>query len=235
VGGELRIDSTADLFTNPAALLPLAHITAGAFLVAGFFMAGISAWHLRRSRLGAPVHLEFFRRSLRIGLASAVVAVVPSAVFGGLQFSIGPESEDKSALSGVAAELMMTAWLWMFLVAVAALVKLPFTGWLLRGRAFLRVVMMTLPVPYAAMMCGWIYRETGRQPWLIQGVLRTEDAVRPMGHGAMLATTVGVSALFVVLAVVNIVLLRRFARRGPDTVALGAPAPAEGLDPVPSL
>jgi membrane protein implicated in regulation of membrane protease activity len=56
-----------------------------------------------------------------------------------------------------------------------------------------------------------------------------------MGHGAMLATTVGVSALFVVLAVVNIVLLRRFARRGPDTVALGAPAPAEGLDPVPSL
>ncbi|GAA4506680.1 cytochrome ubiquinol oxidase subunit I [Actinoallomurus oryzae] len=235
VGGELRVESAVDLFTNPAALLPLAHIAAGAFLVAGFFMAGVSAWHLRRAGLGAPVDLEFFRRSLRIGLVSAVVAVVPSAVFGGLQFSIVPGSEDKSVLSGVASELMMTAWLWMFWVAVAALVKLPFTGWLLRGRAFLRAVMMTLPVPYVAMMAGWIYREGARQPWLIRGVLRTEDAVRPMGHGAMLATTVGVSALFAVLAVVNIVLLRRFARRGPDAVTLGAPAPAEGLEPVPSF
>jgi cytochrome bd ubiquinol oxidase subunit I len=229
VGGELRVDSAAKLFTNPAALLPLGHVVSGAFLVAGFFVAGVSAWHLRR---GADP--EFFRRSLRVGLVAVVAAIVPAVLFGAFQFAYIPDGEG-SALAGVGAEVMMGAWLWMFAVAVAALVKLPFTGWLLRGRIFFRVVMMTLPVPYVAMLAGWIFRESGRQPWLITGVLRTEDAVRPMSHAAMLTSTVGISALFVVLAVVNITLLRRCARRGPGEATLGRVESAEGLDPVPSF
>jgi cytochrome bd ubiquinol oxidase subunit I len=231
VGGELRVDSAVTLFTNPAALLPLGHLVAGAFLTAGFFMAGVSAWHLRR---GAGANVEFFRRSLRIGLVSVAAAIVPSLLFGIFQFAYIPDGED-SALAGVMAEVMMSAWLWMFGVAVAGLVKLPFTGWLLRGRVFFRVVMMTLPVPYVAMLAGWIFRESGRQPWLIVGVLRTKDAVRPMGHAAMLTATVGLSALFAALAVVNVTLLRGYARRGPDGPELGRPEPADSLDPVPSF
>ncbi|GAB3958387.1 cytochrome ubiquinol oxidase subunit I [Actinoallomurus acanthiterrae] len=230
VGGELRVDSAGALFTNPAALLPLGHITAGAFLTAGFFMAGVSAWHLRRS--GEP---EFYRRSLRIGLISVVAAIVPSVVFGGVQFPYVHDSAGVPVMTGIGAEAMMFAWLWMFVVAVMALVKLPFTGWLLRGRIFLRVVMMTLPVPYVAMLAGWIYRESSRQPWLIYGVLRTEDAVRPIGHGAMIAVFTGVTALFAVLVVVNIALLRRYARQGPDGSALGRPEPLFQPEPVPSF
>jgi cytochrome d ubiquinol oxidase subunit I len=237
VGDELRIDSATKLFTNPSALLPLGHIISGAFLVAGFFMAAVSAWHLRRARRGQAVDLEFFRRSLRIGLISVVLAIVPSIAFGIVQFGyidrIG--GTRTSAVSGTMETLMMMAWLWMFFVAAAALIKLPFTGWLLRGRVFHRVVMMTLPFPYFAMLAGWIFREGDRQPWLIKGVLRTEDAVRPMSHGAMLAAFTGITALFVVLALVNIALLRRYARQGPDGVALGRTEPAPSLEPVPSL
>jgi cytochrome bd ubiquinol oxidase subunit I len=236
VGDELRIDSAAKLFTNANALLPLGHIISGAFLVAGFFMAAVSAWHLRRARRGQEVDLEFFRRSLRIGLISVVLAIVPSIVFGIVQFAYLAEIKNKgSALDDVASILMMMAWLWMFLVALAALVKLPFTEWLLRGRVFHRVVMMTLPLPYFAMLAGWIFREGGRQPWLIQGVLRTEDAVRPMGHGAMLASFTGITALFAVLVLVNITLLRRYARQGPDGAALGRAEPVESLEPAPSF
>jgi cytochrome d ubiquinol oxidase subunit I len=231
VGGDLRVDSAAKVFTNPTALLPLGHITAGAFLVGGFFMAGVSAWHLRR---GVGDDLEFFRRSLRAGLISVAAAIVPSVVFGAVQFGYVPDDKS-SALADVMADLMMAAWVWMFVVAVAALIKLPFTGWLLRGRVFLRVVVMTLPAPYVAMLAGWLFRESSRQPWLIVGVLRTEDAVRPMSHTAMLASVTGMSALFVVLAGVNIALLRRYARRGPDGSALGRVEPAESLDPVPSF
>jgi cytochrome d ubiquinol oxidase subunit I len=231
VGGDLRIDSAAKLFTNPTALLPLGHITAGAFLVAGFFMAGASAWHLRR---GAGEDLEFFRRSLRIGLVSVVAAILPAVLFGVFQFSYIPDSED-SAFGGAMGDLMMAAGVWMLLVAVASLVKLPFTEWLLRGRVFFRVVMVTMPVPYIAMLAGWLFRESGRQPWLIVGVLRTADAVRPMSHAAMLVSVIGISALFVVLAVVNITLLWRYARRGPDESTLGRVEPAESLEPVPSF
>jgi cytochrome bd ubiquinol oxidase subunit I len=230
VGAGLRIDSAGALFTNPAALLPLAHILSGAFLTAGFFMAGISAWHLRRSH-----DPEFYRRSLRIGLIAVLLAILPSVVFGGVQFPYRHDATGVRPLSELSGDAMMAAWAWMFVVALMALVKVPFTRWLLRGRIFLRILMMTLPVPYFAMFAGWTYRETGRQPWLIYGVLRTEDAVRPMGHGAMVAAFTGVTALFAALVLLNVALLRRYARRGPDGSALGRPEPAPQPEPVPSF
>jgi cytochrome d ubiquinol oxidase subunit I len=229
-GGDLRVDSAGALFTNPAALLPLAHILSGAFLTAGFLMAGSSAWHLRRGH-----EPELYLRSLRIGLISAVVAILPSLAFGILQFSYKPHTPGVHPLSGYGAQVMMAAWLWMFIVAVIALIKLPSSRRLLRGRIFLRFVMATPALPYVAMFAGWVYRETTRQPWLIVGVLRTEDAVRPIGHGAMLAAFTGVTVLFAALIVVNVALLRRFARLGPDGAALGRSETDTRPEPVPSF
>jgi cytochrome d ubiquinol oxidase subunit I len=228
-GGELRIDNAGKLFTNPTALLPLAHITAGAFLVAGFFMAGVSGWHLRRS--GDP---DFFRRSLRTGLISVVVAILPSAMFGLAQFPYRHDGPG-SAVSDAAFTVMMLAWVWMFVVSIIALAKLLAGRWLLRGRIFFGVLGWTLVVPYIAMLAGWVFREEGRQPWLIYGVLRTEDAVRPMSQGAMFTAVAGITVLFVGLAVVNVALLRTYARRGPDGSTLGRAQTAEHPEPVPTF
>jgi cytochrome d ubiquinol oxidase subunit I len=228
VGGDLRVDSAAKLFTNPAALLPLAHVVAGAFLVAGLFVAGVSAWHLRRSG-----EEEFFRRSLRTGLVAVVVAIVPSVAFGVPQF--GYTHDSKSVLGEVAAYVMMVAWLAMFGVSLVALAKLVVPRWLLRGRFFYGVLVRILAAPYVAVLAGWIFRESSRQPWLIYGVLRTEDAKRPMSLAAMASVTAGVTALFVVLAVVNIALLRRYARRGPDGATLGLAETSGHPEPVPSF
>jgi cytochrome d ubiquinol oxidase subunit I len=228
VGGDLRIDSAATLFTNPAALLPLAHIVAGAFLVAGLFMAGISAWHLRRS--GAD---EFFLRSLRTGLIAFVAAIAPSLAFGIAQF--GYAHDGTSVLGGPAAGVMMLAWLVLFVLALVALVRLVVPGWLSRGRFFQGALRWMIAVPYVAMLAGWVYRESGRQPWLIYKVLRADDAVRPMSLAAMASVTAGVTALFLVLVVVNIGLLRRYARRGPEGATLGRTETAVHPEPVPSF
>ncbi|MCW2864038.1 MAG: Cytochrome d ubiquinol oxidase subunit, partial [Actinoallomurus sp.] len=228
VGGELRVDSAARLFTNPAALLPLAHIVAGAFLVAGLFMAGVSAWHLRRSG-----ESELFRRSLRTGLIAFVAAIVPSLVFGIPQF--GYVHESKSILGGPAAGVMMFAWLAMFVLALVALVRLVVPRRLLRGRFFHGALLRMIGLPYIAMLAGWIFRESSRQPWLIYGVLRTDDAVRPMSVAVMASVTAGVTALFLVLAVVNIALLRRYARRGLEGATLGRVETTGHPEPVPSF
>ncbi|HEY0540294.1 MAG TPA: cytochrome ubiquinol oxidase subunit I [Actinoallomurus sp.] len=228
VGGELRVDSAAKLFTNPAALLPLAHIVSGAFLVAGFFMAGISAWHLRRSG-----DEEFFRRSLRTGLIAVVAAIVPSIAFGIPQFDYTHGNE--TVLGVVASYVMMFAWLAMFGVAVVALVKIIVPRRLLRGRFFHAVLLRVIGAPYLAMLGGWIFRESSRQPWLIYGVLRTKDAVRPMNPAAMASVTAGVTALFLVLAVVNIGLLRRYARLGLEGATLGRVETVGHPEPVPSF
>ncbi len=232
VGDELRIDDATQLFTNSATLWSVGHIVGGSFLVAGFFMAGVSAWHLRRSG-----DRDFYRSSMRTALYTIVISIVPMLSAGLFQFNYLKSLNNGSPVAGSNELLtvMMLSWGWMFIIALVSIGKLISSRWLTHGRMYYRVLMMTLPVPYVAMLAGWLYREGGRQPWLIQGVLRTKDAVRPMSQAVMLSTTIGITVLFAVLAVVNIVLLRKYARRGPDGATLGGATTTEALEPVPSF
>jgi cytochrome d ubiquinol oxidase subunit I len=51
------------------------------------------------------------------------------------------------------------------------------------GRWFLRAAAAAGPAAFVAIECGWIVTEVGRQPWIVQGVMRTADAAttRPVG------------------------------------------------------
>ncbi len=229
-GQDLRVDSAGRLFTNPAALLPLGHIAAAAFLIAGLLMAGVSGWHLRNT--GDD---EVHRRSLTYGLVAIVAAIVPSVLFGAFQFPYAHDGESRPVIAAIALEVMMTAWVWLFGIAVVALVKLLRRRRPPSGRFFFPLLLRSIGVAYLAVLTGWIAREGGRQPWLIYHVLRTEDAVRPMSAVAMGSVTAAITALFLALVVVNFRLLRKYARLGPDGSLLGGTPPADALDPVPSF
>jgi cytochrome d ubiquinol oxidase subunit I len=44
----------------------------------------------------------------------------------------------------------------------------------------LRAIVLMIPAGTLAIELGWIVTEVGRQPWIIQGVMRTREAVTPM-------------------------------------------------------
>ena len=48
------------------------------------------------------------------------------------------------------------------------------------GRRMLRIIALSGPLGFIALEAGWTVTETGRQPWIIQGVMKTADAVTPM-------------------------------------------------------
>jgi cytochrome d ubiquinol oxidase subunit I len=48
------------------------------------------------------------------------------------------------------------------------------------SRWLLRAIALAAPMGFIAIEAGWTVTEVGRQPWIIQGVLRTADAVTPM-------------------------------------------------------
>ncbi|URN12448.1 cytochrome ubiquinol oxidase subunit I [Streptomyces radiopugnans] len=48
---------------------------------------------------------------------------------------------------------------------------------MLRFRGWHVLLMALVPLPYVAMTAGWVFREAGRQPWVVYGLLRTEDAL----------------------------------------------------------
>ena len=53
-------------------------------------------------------------------------------------------------------------------------------GAVAENRWLMRAVVVATPMGFIATEAGWMTTELGRQPWVIQGVLRTRDAVTPM-------------------------------------------------------
>jgi len=83
----------------------------------------------------------------------------------------------------------------------------------LERRWFLRLAIVSLFLPYLANVAGWITTEMGRQPWVVQGLLRTASAVSPnVGATEVAVTFIGFTLLYGILAVLDFYLLYRFAR-----------------------
>ncbi len=51
---------------------------------------------------------------------------------------------------------------------------------LVRNQWLLRLFAIATPMGFMAVEAGWVVTETGRQPWILYGIMRTRDAVTPM-------------------------------------------------------
>ena len=87
---------------------------------------------------------------------------------------------------------------------------------LLEQRRLLFAWVIAIPLPYIAVECGWIVREVGRQPWVIYGLLRTQQAVSNVSTSAITGSILMFATFYAVLIVSFFVFARRWLRTGPD-------------------
>jgi cytochrome d ubiquinol oxidase subunit I len=82
------------------------------------------------------------------------------------------------------------------------------------SRLFLRVATWAAVLPFAMNTAGWLLTESGRQPWAVQGLLLTRNAVSPSVSTTMVAVSLGIFVLlYAVMGVVDLLLMLRYARR----------------------
>ena len=82
------------------------------------------------------------------------------------------------------------------------------------SRWYLWLAMWAIPLPFILNTAGWLLTENGRQPWIVQGLLLTKDAVSPSVNTTSLVTSIVVFALlYGALAVVCWALMTRYARK----------------------
>jgi cytochrome d ubiquinol oxidase subunit I len=90
-----------------------------------------------------------------------------------------------------------------------------------------RVLVWSAPLPLLGSLVGWIFTEMGRQPWIVFGLMLTEDGVSPSVPGwNVLVSLIAFTAIYASLAVVEIGLLIKYAQKGPDPLP-DPNAPAE--------
>ena len=123
----------------------------------------------------------------------------------------------------------------MFLIAAVG-------AWLYRkqrlhkARWFQWTAIVAIAFPYLAATAGWILTEMGRQPWIVQDLLKTSDAVSPNISTATVATSLSVFVLlYITLGVVDFVLMRRYARVDPPLAGEGGGLGATAGVPAPAI
>ncbi|MFB9235138.1 cytochrome ubiquinol oxidase subunit I [Plantactinospora siamensis] len=252
--GGARLTSLRDLMFNPGTIFAFLHVVPAALLTGGFFMAGVSAWHLFRR----TAERDFFRRSLRLGVLVGVFGALGAVGFGFGQMAFltpnqplkmavangrteqardlaaamasrhGPGNFQPPSWVSVPYAFMQTVGFVLLLLGLVCALLL-IRNLLDRWRPLLIPLMLVFPIPFASNLAGWMLREAGRQPWAVYEVLTVRDAVSPMSATAMGTSLTVFTILFVVLVLLDWALIARVAVRGPRDSAFGASlAEAEG-------
>jgi cytochrome d ubiquinol oxidase subunit I len=87
---------------------------------------------------------------------------------------------------------------------------------------YLKVLRVAMPLPIIACILGWMTTEMGRQPWIVQGQLRTVDAVSKTVTTGQVATTLAILVVvYTGVAVAWFHVVREIVRKGPAPVAVG--------------
>jgi cytochrome d ubiquinol oxidase subunit I len=91
--------------------------------------------------------------------------------------------------------------------------------WLIRrkklatSRRFLWVAIWGSALPFLMNTAGWLLTESGRQPWIIQGIMLTKNAVSPSVSTTDVAISLGAFVLlYAVLGVVDFLLMLKYSR-----------------------
>jgi len=89
-------------------------------------------------------------------------------------------------------------------------------GRLERSRRFLRWSIPLLALPFLANTFGWLLREMGRQPWVVEGLLKTSNAFsRSVSVQAVAFTLAGFILVYTLLAAVEAWLVVSVVKSGP--------------------
>jgi cytochrome bd ubiquinol oxidase subunit I len=107
-----------------------------------------------------------------------------------------------------------------FMIAAALLgAFLWWRGTLFETSWYLRAMAQCWWIGFVAVIAGWVVTESGRQPWIVHGVMRTADATSPVPA----ASIAGTLALFVVAYGIvfwfGIYYINRLIAQGPSQVA----------------
>ena len=125
-----------------------------------------------------------------------------------------------------------TFWSFRFMVAlgfimiVLCVIGFAFArrGTLEARRRFLLIMLFSIPLPYIAGQLGWIVSEIGRQPWIVYGMLETTSAIsKSVGAGQVWTSFLGFVAIYGLLGFVDVYLLAKIARKGPDSESVAKP------------
>lgn len=177
-----------------------------------------SHWHTQKN---APMYLLAIPDEKNAG--NVVEALPVPGLLSLLAFN-DPSAEVKGLLDFPAEDrppVAVTFWSFRIMVGLGALFPLlaMYGFWkrntLTANPRYLRLMVWAIPLPYLALEAGWTVAEVGRQPWIVQGLMRTRDAVSPVDPSQVALSLAAFVLVYTFLGALDIWLLAKYAKKGP--------------------
>jgi cytochrome d ubiquinol oxidase subunit I len=110
----------------------------------------------------------------------------------------------------------------MYFIGFTALgILLLWRGMLFENKLYLKLALVSIPLPFITNELGWIAAEVGRQPWIVYNILKTRDAISVTVPAAqILITIIMFSLIYALLFVAWVMVLKREMRKGPERAGL---------------
>jgi cytochrome d ubiquinol oxidase subunit I len=200
---------------------PVAGITELVERARGRIVSGMIAHSALQSLRADPTDVaaraQFFAHEQDLGYGLLLLRYTPNPV------RATPAQIDAAAWSTV-PDVAVLFWSFRLMVALGLFfIALFATAFYLAtrhrfedSRWFLKLALISLPLPWVAAELGWIVAEYGRQPWAIDGVLPTFLGVSTTHASNVVASLTGFVVFYSSLAAVEVYLMVRMIRSGPD-------------------
>jgi cytochrome d ubiquinol oxidase subunit I len=183
---------------------------------------------LYRTEASAPLHLggvyadDELHYAIPIPYALSILAHWdPNATVSGLE-EVPPDERPPVNVVHWAFQVMVAAGFALLGLALWAALAWRRRRDLPRSPWFLRAAALSGVAACVAMEAGWIATEVGRQPWIVFGIMRTAAAANPapgIRYGFVAAL-----AVYIVLTIATVYVLRRLAGRADADPGTGVPA-----------
>jgi cytochrome d ubiquinol oxidase subunit I len=164
--------------------------------------------------------------------ASLILRHDPEGLFPGLT-SVPPAERPPVVPVFFAFRLMVGAGLVIIAAGLAGL----WLWWrrrLFEARWYLTLAAHGWWLGFVAVIAGWIVTETGRQPWVAHGILRTADAVSPVPGASVASTLILFVLVYGVVFSAGIYFINRLIARGPAGQSVEAPVIGTPVRPLSS-
>ena len=125
--------------------------------------------------------------------------------------------EDRPPITTVffAFRIMVGIGMFIILIGITA-IFLILRKHLFTNRLFLTVAGYSWPLGFIAILAGWVVTESGRQPWLAYGILRTKDALSPVDGLSVFISLALFVFVYCVVFSTGIFYIRKMIQKGPQ-------------------
>jgi cytochrome d ubiquinol oxidase subunit I len=118
-------------------------------------------------------------------------------------------------LTSFAFKGMVGLGLYFILATIIGFIK---RNRLIDSPKYLKLMLLSIPLPYIAVELGWMVTEVGRQPWIVYGLMKTSDAVSPIATSQVLTTLIAFIVLYGLLGITGFYLIAKNALKGPENM-----------------